>query len=190
MMNKPNIPKGLEKLNIYYDEFGISVDDNFRTTQENIFAIGDVNGKLGMAHIAINQAIQVAEYILYNREIKLDYDNLPRAVFTSPEIAGVGVNESQIKEARYKIGKCKFKDTWRGISRFDIEGFVKVITDLDENILGIWMVGENVSEYIGLLDILLKKRVNVVDIKRGLTIHPTLNEAILEAVLNLEEVKQ
>jgi len=188
MMNKPNIPKGVERLNIDFDENGIKVDNNFRTTQENIFAIGDVNGKLCMAHAAINQAIQVAEHIIYSREIHQNYDNLPRAVFASLEIAGVGMNESQIKHDRYKIGICEFKDTWRAVSKLYVEGFVKVIADLNDNIMGIWMVGKNVSEYIGLMDLLFKKKINALDIKRGLIIHPTLNEAVLEAVLNLKEI--
>jgi dihydrolipoamide dehydrogenase len=183
-LREPNIPKGIEKLNIVVEEGRILVDENLRTGEKNIFAIGDINGIMGMAHVAINQAIQVADYILYKSPVVMNYDELPRAVFTLPEMAGVGKQEGQLKDMPYKVGYCDFKDTWRGWAKDVQDGFVKVIMDVEGKILGIWMVGEDVSEYVGLLSILLDNEFTIEDIKSNLIIHPTLTESILEAVLN------
>lgn len=185
-LRRPNIPKGIETLNINYDKEKIIVDNNLMTKEKNIFAIGDINGIMGLGNVAINQGLQVANYILYNKPVMMNYDWLPRAVFTLPEIAGIGKQEEELKETEYKVGYCNFQDTWRGWSKGIDNGFVKVIVDNSQNILGIWMVGDLVSEYIGILSPLFNRNLTVDDIKSNLIIHPTLTEGILEAVLNAE----
>ncbi|GFN36246.1 dihydrolipoyl dehydrogenase family protein [Tepidimicrobium xylanilyticum] len=183
---KPNFPKGIEKLNIGLDKDKVLVDKNFNTKEDNIFAIGDINGIIGLGNAAINQGLQVAEYILSKRDISIKYEYLPRAVFTLPEIAGIGKQEEELKGVKYKVGYCNLKETWRGWARGIEEGFIKVIVDERKNILGIWMVGNLVSEYIGLLSPLFNRNLTIDDIKRNLIIHPTLMEGILEAVLNIQ----
>ena len=154
-------------------------------TDERIFAIGDINGILGWGHVAIQQGIQVANYILNNGPVKIFYDILPRAVFTLPEMAGVGKQEWELKRDNisYNVGISSFKDTWRGWAKGIQEGFVKVILNKDEVVLGVWMVGENVSEYVGLLKILIENKCTLGQILSSLVIHPSLNEAIVEALL-------
>lgn len=186
LFRKPNFPKGIERLNIITEQGRILVDDNLRTKEENIFAIGDINGIMGLGNVAINQGIQVAEYILSGKKVSMKYETLPRAVFTLPEIAGIGKQEEDLKGTNYKVGYCFFKDTWRGWSRGIEEGFVKVIVDREKNVLGIWMVGNLVSEYIGMLSPLFNKNVTLNHIKSNLIIHPTLTESILEAIFNVE----
>ena len=184
-LRQGNFPKGIENLSIRTDENKIYVGENLETQERNVFAIGDINGKMTMAHVGINQGIQVAEHILYGDFINTNYDLLPRAVFTSPEMAGLGKQEWELDKGSYKVGYCHFKDTWRGWSK-DIEsGYIKLIVDLEDNIIGIWMVGENVSEYIGPLGILMNKGLKVRDIKSNLVINPSLMEAMLEATLKL-----
>lgn len=183
LLRKPNIPRGVERLNIIVKEDKIVVDENLATNESHVFAIGDINGIMGMGHIAIYQGIQVADYILHNTPVDIKYEELPRAIFTLPEMAGVGKQEWELT-LTHKVGYSYFKDTWRGWAKDIEEGFVKVIIDQEEKILGIWMVGENVSEYISLLSILIHNEVMVKDIKSNLIIHPSLAEAILEAVLN------
>lgn len=183
LLRKPNFPRGLESLNIKRDQEKIFVNHNLETSEENIFAIGDINGLGGMAHIAINQAINLVDYILYKRPVVKNYKALPRAVFTLPELAGAGKQEGDLKSTSYKVFKRDFKNTWRGWSKDIGEGFVKILVGEGDTILGIWMVGENVSEYVGLLSILMGKKLTISDIKSNLIIHPSLTEAILDAII-------
>ncbi len=185
LLRKPNFPKGIDRLNIDVDKDKIVVDENLRTGEKNIFAIGDINGIMGLANVAINQGLQVAEYILNKKKVSMNYGPLPRAVFTLPEIAGIGKQEEDLKGFKYKVGYCNFKDTFRGWARGIEEGFVKVLVDEEENILGIWQVGNLVSEYIGIISPLFNKGLKVEDLKNNLIIHPTLTEGILEAILNI-----
>ena len=188
-MRKANFPKGIENTKIKTNGNKIIVHENLLTDEDNIFAIGDINGILGMAHVAIQQGLQVADYILKNTPIELSYDTLPRAVFTLPEMAGVGRQEWEVKRdgIPYKLGIYSFKDSWRGWAK-DIElGFTKVLLDEKDRILGIWMVGESVSEYIGLLGILIKEGKTAEDILSNLIIHPSLSETILEAILQAKD---
>ena len=183
LSRKPNFPKGIERLNINIEHDRILVDENLKTGEDHIFAIGDINGIVGMAHAAINQGIGVAEYICNKTPVPKHYI-LPRAVFTLPEMAGVGKQEWELKNVSYKVCKYEFKDTWRGWSKGIEEGFVKVLVDEDGIVLGIWMVGEDVSEYIGFLSILGENKLTVSDIKSNLIIHPSLTEALLEALMS------
>lgn len=188
---KPNFPKGIENTNIKTGENKIIVNENLLTDEENIFAIGDINGILGMAHVAIQQGLKVADYILKDIPIDISYEILPRAIFTLPEMAGVGRQEWELKEEgiSYKVGTYEFKDSWRGWAKGIEEGFVKVLLDEQNIILGIWMVGENVSEYIGLMGILVKEKKTADDILSNLIIHPSLTETILEAILQAKDKK-
>lgn len=185
---KPNFPKGIERLNILKDKTKIIVDENLRTNIEHIYAIGDINGILGMAHVAIQQGIAVSDHISKNKPVCKHYSSLPRAVYTFPEMAGAGYQEEDlIREGiDYIKGYSYLSNTWRGWAKDIEEGFVKILFHRNGKLLGIWMVGENVSEYIGPLGVLLEKNITVDDIKHNLIIHPTLWESVLDAILNAE----
>ncbi|QEK13049.1 NAD(P)/FAD-dependent oxidoreductase [Crassaminicella thermophila] len=186
---KPNFPKGINKLGIITDEQKIKVNETLQTNLAHIYAIGDINGILGMAHVAIQQGVLVAEHILWNKKVTTNYKSLPRAIFTSPEIAGVGFQESELKDQKipYRVGYCCLKDTWRGFSKRIEEGFIKVLVGEDDRILGIWMVGKDVSELVGAFGFLVDYGVKIDEIKRSLLVHPSLAEGILEAVLNIKK---
>lgn len=190
-MRTPNFPKGIENTKIKTSKDRIIVREDLLTDEENIFAIGDINGILGMAHVAIQQGIKVSDYILRDISVDISYEVLPRAVFTLPEMAGVGKQEWELKKDNipYKLGIAYFKDSWRGWAKNIEEGFVKTIIGLDNKILGIWMVGENVSEYIGLMGQLIKEERTVDEILSNLIIHPSLTETILEALLQSKNEK-
>ena len=164
LLREANIPKGMEKLNIGLRGNRIAVDENLATGQGHVFAIGDINGIMEMGHVAIYQGIQVARHILYDLPIDITYKELPRAIFTLPEMAGVGKQEWELKRP-YRVGYSYFKDSWRGWAKGIEDGFVKIIVDKSGLILGIWMVGRDVSEYIGLLGVLIHKKVTIADIK-------------------------
>lgn len=188
-IRKPNFPRGIENTKIKFDNNRIIVNDNLETDEKNIFAIGDINGILGMAHVAIQQGLQVADYIIKDKPIELSYEILSRAVFTLPEMAGVGKQEWELKQDRtpYKVGKVDLANTWRGWSKDITDGFVKVLLDENNIFLGIWMVGENVSEYIGLMGMLIKENKTADDILSNLIIHPSLTEAISEAISQVKD---
>jgi dihydrolipoamide dehydrogenase len=186
----PNIPRGAGDIGIEYDETGIVVDENYITGVPNIYAVGDVNGRCLMGSVAINQGISAALHIL-GREASTQntsYEGLPRAIFTIPEIAGVGLQgwELEQKGIKYRIEKQQFTQTWRGISRGYTGGFIKVLVDDDDKLQGIWMVGRDVSELVGTLGILLKQKVNIDLIINSLFVHPSLSEALLDALLKLK----
>lgn len=145
----------------------------------------NINGILGMAHVGIQQGMGVGQYILSGKGIELSYDILPRAIFTLPEMAGVGKQEWELKDGSipYKVGKAYFKDNWRAWAKGIEEGFVKVLLNEKDIVLGIWMVGENVSEYIGLIGDLIKNESTADDILSNLIIHPSLSESIRDALL-------
>lgn len=185
----PNIPKGAGDIGIEYGKEGIAVDHNFLTSVPKVYAVGDVNGKCLMGSAAINQGISAALHILGRKAFLKDisYEGIPRAIFTTPEIAGVGLQEWELQQKgiQYKVIKNEFSKTWRGISKGYKEGFIKVLVDGQNKLQGIWMVGRNVSELVGFLDILLKEKLSVDQILNSLFVHPSLSEGFLDALLKL-----
>ena len=182
----PNIPRRLADTGVKFSESAIPVDRRLMTNVPGIYAAGDINGLHGMAHIAIQQGIFTADAI-EGKEVPMDYSVLPRAIFTLPEIAGAGKQEWELKEAGvgYKTVKFDLVDTWRGLSKGIDSGFIKLIFDSRERLLGIWMTGESASEIMSASGLLLKKKVTKEDILENLFIHPTLGEGIVESVTSL-----
>jgi len=185
----PNIPKGADDIGLEYDHEGIKVDQNFLTNVENVYAVGDVNGQCLMGSVAISQGIRAALHILGQQDTTkgASYEGLARAIFTIPEIAGAGLQEWELKEKgiNYQVTRHPFSRTWRGISKGYNDGFVKILADDVGRILGIWMVGRDVSEMVGLLDVLLKRELSVGEILNSFFVHPSLSEALLDAALKL-----
>ncbi|SHK29859.1 dihydrolipoyl dehydrogenase family protein [Paramaledivibacter caminithermalis] len=182
-IRRPNIPKGLKEIGVRIEADCIPVNDFFKTNVENIYAIGDINGILGMAHIGINQGIELSEYFINNTKPKKNYKALPRAIYTIYEIAGAGYQENELKNEEYKVEKIHFKDTFRGFSKGLHEGFLKILTDRNNKIIGLWISSENASDLVGDVGIWIDRGFKIDDIKSKLFIHPTLGEAILDAVL-------
>ena len=182
----PNIPRGLENTGVKYSEAAIPVDGRLMTSVPGIFAAGDINGLHGMAHIAIQQGMFVAEGI-ERHEVPRDYLSLPRAIFTIPEIAGAGKQERELKDAgiEYKAVKFDLPDTWRGLAKGVDSGFIKLLFDSRERLLGIWMTGESASEVMSSSGLLLKKRISQREILENLFIHPSLAEGIIEGAMLL-----
>ncbi len=180
-LRAPNFPRGLDKTGIDYSPWGIPVDKKLETNISGVFASGDINGLHGMAHIAIQQGAFITEGF-NGKAAPKDYSTLPRAVFSIPEIAGAGKQEWELKESgtEYKAVSFALKNSWRGYSRGMGTGFIKLLFDGKEQLLGIWMTGENASEIMSASGLLLTKRVSKREILNNLFIHPTLGEGILE----------
>lgn len=176
---------GLEELGIEMDEKGnIRIDDQMRTNLDGIFAIGDVTGKLLLAHAAMAQAIVCADQIAGQETQSLDYRMIPSAVFSHPQVASFGWTEKQAEEAGYEIqvGRFPFSANGKALGLGESNGFVKIISDKKYGeILGAHMVGPEVSELLPELTLAQKMEMTPHEIALNIHTHPTLSETLLEA---------
>jgi len=175
---------GLEGLGIKRDEKGfIVVDDYLRTNIPNIYAVGDVIGGYQLAHVASYEGKIAAENIAgHNKPI--DYKVIPWAVFTSPEIGTVGLNEEQAKTKGYNVcfGLFPFSNSGKAYITGETEGFIKIVTDKDTGeILGAQMVGPRCSDLVHEVAVAMKGEMVIDNLADTVHTHPTLSEAVMEA---------
>jgi dihydrolipoamide dehydrogenase len=182
---RPNTPGlGLETVGVAMDERGhVIVDDQLRTNQPDIFAIGDVIGPPYLAHKASKEGMVCAE-VVAGQPVTLDVKAMPAAIFTDPEIATVGLTEAQAKEAGHnvKAGSFPFGANGRALAANHPDGFVKFVADADDDtLLGVHVVGYEASNLIAEAALCIEMGGTVSDI--GLTVHPhpTLSETFMEA---------
>ena len=181
----PNIKNiGIEELGIELEKGHIKVNANFETNVSNIFAIGDVLNTPALAHLASAEGIRCVEYISGLKPELIDYNNIPGAVYTTPEIASVGITEQKAKELGFeiKVGKFPYTASGKATAAGNRDGFIKLIFDAKTNeILGAHMLGLNVSEMIA--EIVVGKKLNAKghDIINAIHPHPSMSEAIMEA---------
>lgn len=183
---KPNSQDlGLELVGVEKDKRGfISVDERMATNVPGVWAIGDVTGKLLLAHAASAMGVIAAENIAGLPGRKLDFRMIPRATFSSPQVASFGYTEEQAREAGYavKVGKFFFQANGKALGLGEYAGFAKVITDEKYGeILGASIVGPEASELLPELTLAQANELTVTEITRNIHTHPTLGEAILEA---------
>jgi len=181
---------GLEQVGVKLDKRGfVEVDDRMATNVPGIWAIGDVTGKLLLAHVASAQGAICAENIAGVETIKLDYKMMPRAVYSHPQVASFGMSEEEAKEAGYevKVGRFNFIANGKALGLGEGEGFVKIIADAKYGeILGAAMVGPDVSELLPELTLAQRMELTSEDIARTVHAHPTLSEVIMEAAHAVE----
>ena len=180
-IRKPNIPKGIEELKLDMKSGFIKVDENLMTSRESIYAVGDINGIHGMAHIALQQGILLADYIWEGKQISTQYSSLPRCIFTINELAGAGCQEHELENCVVK--KLYFKDTFRGLDSSYDDGFMKIIMQ-DEIVKGIWINSIDAGALVGNVGLWIDNKVSIEAIKRSLFIHPTLSEALIDAIID------
>lgn len=173
----------LEKAGITYDQ-GIKVNDALMTNKEEIYAIGDVIGGSMLAHVASAQAIAVVECIM-GLKSAIELAVWPDCTFMSPQVASVGMTEEACSAngTPYKIGKFSFSANGKALSMGETEGFVKVIvSEEDETILGMHILGPNASDLIHEGAVAISNGLTVHDVTNTIHAHPTLAEAIHEAM--------
>lgn len=173
----------LDAVGVEIDDWGrIVVDDNLETDVEGIYAIGDVLGEPMLAHRASHQGIAVAETIA---GIESDHEDkiVPAAVFTDPEIAVAGMTEEGAREAGIEpvVGKFPFRASGRAVAQGDRDGFVRVVADEDEKIIGGQVVGPEASELIAEITLAIETETTMDEIADTIHTHPTLSEAVMEA---------
>ena len=178
---------GLEALGVETDRRGfIPVDDRMATNVAGIYAIGDVTGKMPLAHVASAQGEVAAEVIAGHSPAPLAYADMPRAVYCHPQVASMGLTEAEARERglEVKVGSFPFRANGRALGQHDWEGFCKVITDARYGeILGAHFVGPEVSELLPEFGLARTLEATVEDIGRTVHAHPTLSEAAHEAAL-------
>jgi dihydrolipoamide dehydrogenase len=172
---------GLEALDIKKDRT-IEVDDYLRTSKENIYAVGDITGKIQLAHLASAQGMKAAENAM-GASKKMDYRLVPSCIYTIPEIGAVGLTE---EEARRKydvaIGKFPMMVSGKAIAMGETEGFVKIITDKKYGeILGVHIVGPNATELVAEATAVMKLEGTIEELGDIIHAHPTISETIMEA---------
>jgi dihydrolipoamide dehydrogenase len=181
---------GLEKVGIKTDSQGrIEVDDHLQTSQENIYAIGDVVKGAMLAHKAEEEGIYAAERIA-GQKPHLNYLLIPGVVYTWPEVASTGYTEEQLKEEgrKYKKGSFPFRASGRARASMDTDGLVKVLADENtDEILGVHIIGPRAADMIAEAVVAMEFRASAEDIARMSHAHPTYTEAFREACLAATE---
>ena len=175
---------GLENVGLSLDERGfLLVDNQLRTKVPNIYAIGDIAGQPMLAHKGSKEGL-VAAAVIAGQPDEYDSKCVPAVIFTAPEMASVGLTEDQCKEQGldYKAGSFPFAASGRAMSLMETDGFVKIISDAEtDEVLGVHMVGPEVTELIAEAALAIEMGATVEDIARTIHAHPTLPEAMMEA---------
>ncbi len=175
---------GLEEIGVHKGMYGeILVNDEMETNIPGIYAIGDVIGGLLLAHVASREGITAAKNVMGSNE-KIDYTGVPSAIFTSPEIASVGIKEFQALEKGIKVkkGYFQFRSLGKAHVKGEITGFIKILSDeRSDKIVGIHIIGPHASDLIHEGALAIKKGLKTRDIAETIHAHPTLSEGLMEA---------
>jgi len=175
---------GLENVGLELDERGfLPVDDQMRTSIPNVYAIGDIAGQPMLAHKGSKEGL-VAAAVIAGQPEQYDARCVPAVIFTAPEMASVGLQEDEAREAGHEIvtGQFPFAASGRAMSLMETEGFVKIIADAEtDEVLGVHMVGPEVTELIAEAALAIEMGATSEDIARTIHAHPTLPEAMMEA---------
>jgi dihydrolipoamide dehydrogenase len=180
---------GLAEAGVTLDPKGfVVVDDQLRTRAPHVWAVGDVAATpLQLAHVSFTEGIAVAERIAGMEVGPIDYVNIPRVTYSSPEIAGVGLTEEQAREAGHDVVVEKLD--LRGIGKANIVGeggFVKVIAATgDGPVLGVHMIGPHVTDLIAEAMLITSWEASPSDVAAHIHPHPSLSEGVGEAMLAL-----
>jgi dihydrolipoamide dehydrogenase len=188
---KPNTEGlGLAAAGVQIGDGGfIGIDDRMATNIPGVWAIGDVTGKLMLAHVAMAMGIVCAENITDFETIKLDYEMLPRGTFCQPQVASFGLTEGQAKERNYEVtvGRFPFRASGKALGLGDYDGWAKLVVDAKYGeILGAHLIGPEVTELLSELTLAQMMELTPTEIARNVHIHPTLSEVIMEAAHDAE----
>ncbi|MBO5275820.1 MAG: dihydrolipoyl dehydrogenase [Alistipes sp.] len=181
---KSNIENiGLEEMDIAVERDKIVVDEHYQTSAAGVYAIGDIIATPALAHVASAEAIHCVEHICGLTPDAVDYSTIPSCVFTSPEVASVGMTEQQAREKgiEYKVGRFPFTASGKATAAGDRDGFVKLIFDESEKLIGAHMVGATVTEMLGEPTLAKRLGATAHAIAKTIHSHPTMHEGLMEA---------
>ncbi len=167
----------------------INVDDCFKSTQENVYAIGDVNRVSMLAHSAMKQAEEIIDYIVDEKKPSFDKNLVPSVIYGTPEIASIGLTEQYLQEKGVVYKKSMFPISALGKAYADdkIDGFIKILAN-EKEILGAHIVSEEASAMIQQIAIAMVNKLSPNDLHKVIFAHPTYSEGIGESILDLDSM--
>jgi dihydrolipoamide dehydrogenase len=176
----------LDKIGIQMERGFIKVNSRMETNIDGIYAIGDVIGKMMLAHAASEEGIVAIENLM-GKVCEINYERVPSCIYTFPEVASVGLSETEAKRRGYRIqvGKFPYLKNGKALAIGESEGFVKIIAEEElGQILGVHILGENATDLIGECQLAINLDASVEDLGEVIKGHPTISETVKEAALN------
>lgn len=177
---------GLESIGVRVERSWVTVDQRMATNVPGIYAIGDLTGPPLLAHVASAQGVAAAEQLAGLTPPPLDYEQMPRATYCRPEVGSIGLTEAQARERgiEVKTGSFPLRPNGRALALAEPDGFVKIVADGRTNeIVGIHMLGANVSELLGEASLARMLEATPAEVGFAVHPHPTLSEVLKEAAL-------
>ena len=178
---------GLENIGVAADRGFISADDDLATNVPGVYAIGDVNGKLLLAHAASAQGVYVAEKLAGNSPPTLNYIDMPKATYCNPQVASMGLTEEQARAEGYdvKVGRFPYMASGKAAAMGESEGMVKIVADgAYGEILGAHMIGADATELLAEVSMTRMLEGGITELGWMVHAHPTLSETLKEASLD------
>lgn len=185
---KPNVEGiGLQNTSVKYDAKGIQVNDHYQTTESHIYAIGDCIDTLQLAHVAMKEGELAVEHMIKETSEPINYINVPRCTYTTPEIASVGYTKETLPEDRkVKMGTFNFNGNGKALIHGNAEGFVEVMRDEEtDDLIGVSIIGPHATDLISEVSTAIYMNATPLEIGEAIHPHPTLSEAIMEASLDV-----
>ena len=179
---------GLDKVGVQVERDKIVVDNKFQTSVSGVYAVGDIIASPALAHIASAEAVNCVEQMFGKNPKAIDYTLTPACVFTTPEIASVGLTEEQAQKQglEYKVARYNFASSGKAAAAGDRDGFIKLIFDAENKLRGAHIIGANVVEMLGEPSVAMAMGATAEDIASTIHAHPSLYEGIFEAAKSLE----
>ena len=177
---------GLEKLNLKMDRANIVTDEYLRTSVPGVYAIGDVNGKFMLAHVASHEGIIAVQHALGKDVHAMRYDSVPSCIYGSPEIAAIGMTEQEAKDKGldYKVAKVPLAAVGKALADGEKEGFAKIIVDKKYlEVLGMHIYAYNATELISEIAVTMELEGTAYELAQAIHPHPTLSELTMETAM-------
>jgi dihydrolipoamide dehydrogenase len=166
------------------DRAAVVTDEHLETSVKGVFAIGDLNGKYMLAHVASAEGLIAAEYIMGHKDAKMRYDRVPNAVYGHPEIASVGLTEKEAKAQglKYKVSTFPLQASGKALADNEKDGFIKlIVSEQYKEIIGAHILSYNASDLIAELGVTMTLEGTAYEIAKTIHPHPTLSEIVMEA---------
>ena len=180
---------GLKNLGVEVtDNSHIKVDQHGKTNVDNIYAVGDVIGPPWLAHVATAEGLYVAELLCDLTPTKIDYNSIPNCTYCKPEVASIGSTEESLLEqsVTFKKAHSFFNANGKAVAVGSTDGFIKILVDDSNHILGAHIVGSNATEMISEISVIKSNNLTIDNVLSSIHPHPTFSEAIFETLLQLK----